>query len=211
MFLSEFLELFNRLHKEDSITNVAVKFFFHFTHISTCCINRYELLCALSLLCRDIHVGNNGERLWDVLQRVSGLTDGIHSFTVFVRAVISLMNIMTPQLFLHFQQDPEVLMTSLPESLVASYAAATPSYTTDHIIRRDAFFAWAPDSFCIDRIMRCGCSLLNSHVNTMQYHLGIAWASFKDIIEAVDSIDEGNGTFSCVAFVKVAVWPKCDG
>ena len=185
MFLSEFLELFSALHKADCIPKAAVKFFFHLTHASPYCINRYELLCALSLLCCDIHVGSNAERLWDVLQRVSGITDGIRSFTVFVRAVISLINMMTPQLILHFQQDAEILYVSLSESLLASYAASTPSYAAYPIIRRDAFFAWARDAFCIDRLMRYGCSLLNGHVNTLQYRLGIAWTSFRDIVAAV--------------------------
>ena len=210
MFLSEFLELFSALHKADCIPKAAVKVFFPLTHASPFCINRYELLCALSLLCCDIHVGSNAERLWDVLQRVSGLTDGIRSFTVFVRAVISLINMMTPHLILHFQQDAEILYVSLSESLLASYAASTPSYAAYPIIRRDAFFAWARDAFCIDRLMRYGCSLLNGHVNTLQYRLGIAWTSFRDIVAAVDSIDEGDGTFSCAAFVKVGASLQSD-
>ena len=207
MFLSEYLEFVHSLlltiNHEDTVPKVCIKFFYHLTHSSPLCINRYELVCALALLCRDIHVGDNADRVWNVLQCVSSLTEGIHSFTVFVRAVITMITIMTPQLLLSFNQDAESLVGSLSASMIASYTSFDASFASNHIIKYEPFLLWASSSFCIDEAMRAGCSLLNARVGRLQTLLGVRWASFHDICAALKTIDEGDGSFLCTAFVDV--------
>ena len=114
-----------------------------------------------------------------------------------------MITIMTPQLLLSFNQDAESLVGSLSASMIASYTSFDASFASNHIIKYEPFLLWASSSFCIDEAMRAGCSLLNARVGRLQTLLGVRWASFHDICAALKTIDEGDGSFLCTAFVDV--------